>query len=282
MWGKLACGVSAAIITLNAAPAAATPVLLDPTYSGEMSIIAGNVGPNIAISGPGHFGNTVSCCVVGPGGTASGSVDLSIAPLPGIYASGAASADPGNDGGAGFVLNPILQYSLYILGPAGEVQVGVNANSSSSISGDAPGAVTETVQQTQFFVTGPGGGVIVDQSFVEQPNGLASYSGPTTGGFSDTGTYTFYTGEEYTGLLQIQLIGDISGAWGGGSLTETAYIDPQFFLPTGYTLLLSPGVGNGGTPVPAPPSFSLFVAGLGGLGLLGWRRKKKAAALATA
>ena len=38
------------------------------------------------------------------------------------------------------------------------------------------------------------------------------------------------------------------------------------------------GVPNAGT-TPLPPALPLFASGLGALGLLGWRRKKKAAAL---
>jgi hypothetical protein len=46
--------------------------------------------------------------------------------------------------------------------------------------------------------------------------------------------------------------------------------------------LLSDAVGNG-TPIPSvplPAALPLFASGLGALGLLGWRRKRKAAAIA--
>jgi hypothetical protein len=37
---------------------------------------------------------------------------------------------------------------------------------------------------------------------------------------------------------------------------------------------------TGGAATPLPAALPLFAGGLGGLGLLGWRRKRKAAALA--
>ena len=39
---------------------------------------------------------------------------------------------------------------------------------------------------------------------------------------------------------------------------------------------------NGVNPVPLPPALALFAGGLSALGLLGWRRKRKAAAVAAA
>jgi hypothetical protein len=61
----------------------------------------------------------------------------------------------------------------------------------------------------------------------------------------------------------------------------SAYIDPHFTVPDGYTLLLSDGVDNGVgfTQTPIPAALPLFATGLGALGLLGWRRKRKAQAV---
>ena len=66
--------------------------------------------------------------------------------------------------------------------------------------------------------------------------------------------------------------------------SAVAVVDPYFDLsnlPDGVTFLESNGIGNAlpnATPIPA--ALPLFASGLGALGLLGWRRKKKAAALA--
>jgi hypothetical protein len=51
--------------------------------------------------------------------------------------------------------------------------------------------------------------------------------------------------------------------------------------PGQYQIIFSAGIDNG--PVsntPLPVTLPLFASGLGALGLLGWRRKRKAQALA--
>jgi len=74
------------------------------------------------------------------------------------------------------------------------------------------------------------------------------------------------------------------------SLGTPTIADPQFtfcdtadpncspdIIPLSIASLNLTGYGD---PAPLPPAFSLFATGLGALGLLGWRRKKKAAVLA--
>jgi hypothetical protein len=46
-----------------------------------------------------------------------------------------------------------------------------------------------------------------------------------------------------------------------------------------FQLEFSPGIGNS-AETPLPAALPLFASGLGGLGLLGWRRKRKAQAVA--
>jgi hypothetical protein len=67
------------------------------------------------------------------------------------------------------------------------------------------------------------------------------------------------------------------------SLDPHIYLDPRFNIP-GLTLELSQDldnvVGTAAAATPLPAALPLFATGLGALGLLGWRRKKKSAALA--
>lgn len=66
--------------------------------------------------------------------------------------------------------------------------------------------------------------------------------------------------------------------------TENVWLDPYFQIvdPTiasQYELIFSPGIGNfQSTPLPA--ALPLFASGLGAMGLLGWRRKRKARVVA--
>lgn len=67
-----------------------------------------------------------------------------------------------------------------------------------------------------------------------------------------------------------------TGAIGHGE----AFIDPVIRLPDGYTLTLSAGLGNGmvaGSPVPEPEITGLVMVGLGALGSVTRRKKRKSA-----
>ena len=65
-----------------------------------------------------------------------------------------------------------------------------------------------------------------------------------------------------------------------GSIDPYFYIDPTFPDESLYSILTSDGVGNSAPITPAPAALPLFAGGLGALGLLGWRRKRKARTLA--
>jgi hypothetical protein len=63
--------------------------------------------------------------------------------------------------------------------------------------------------------------------------------------------------------------GDASGL-GGASIS--GFVDPMITVPTGYELILSPGIG-----VPEPASWALMLAGFGSLGAAMRRRRALAA-----
>jgi hypothetical protein len=86
----------------------------------------------------------------------------------------------------------------------------------------------------------------------------------------------FTINQIYTVTMLINLFPEFGG-------TASASADPIFTpLDAGITLETSAGIGNnspvGATPIPA--ALPLFATGIGGLGLLGWRRKRKAQAVA--
>lgn len=71
---------------------------------------------------------------------------------------------------------------------------------------------------------------------------------------------------------------------GGTSSSQSGFIDPIItfdpsFDLSGYTLEFSAGIQNSAAATPLPAALPLFASGLGALGLLGWRRKRKVAAV---
>jgi hypothetical protein len=90
-----------------------------------------------------------------------------------------------------------------------------------------------------------------------------------TGGFDETGSYTIQTNDPYLVTLQTLLaIGTDNGGdlnlSRGGTVEGVATVDPIFTVPDGYTLELSPGVGNSAavSAVPEPGSLALLSSGL--------------------
>jgi hypothetical protein len=97
--------------------------------------------------------------------------------------------------------------------------------------------------------------------------------GGSTQPFSIDQAYGFLVNEVYRVTLS-------ASAVSSAGKTSTAYIDPVFTPEAGYRLIMSAGIGPStvaATPIPA--TLPLFASGVGGLGLLGWRRKRQAAAL---
>ncbi len=86
----------------------------------------------------------------------------------------------------------------------------------------------------------------------------------------------------HTNTIYSLVLGSVNDLAEAGQ-TETGFIDPMFdtsLLPDGFQLELSSGVGNGASATPLPAALPLFATGLGGLGLLGWRRRRKTQAVA--
>ena len=110
-----------------------------------------------------------------------------------------------------------------------------------------------------------------------------SIDGNNNGAFTTSATVSsLFANADYLIEMNVFALAHSSG-------TATTFFDPYFFLDQnfvdlGYSITVSPGIGNSlelASATPLPAALPLFATGLGSLGLLGWRRKRKVAALAT-
>jgi hypothetical protein len=157
---------------------------------------------------------------------------------------------------------------LVISGAAG---TGVNdeANVAYGVENCEPTCVTFNSSSTlgAGFVSTPGvAGAVISE-------GESSMSG----GFTETGTYSEFTNIVY----KVSLSENIQSAGNGGA-SSSASIDPIITVPVGYTLELSPGIGNGAiSTVPEPRTWTALLAGIAVL-IAAQRRKVTRASRACA
>ena len=169
-------------------------------------------------------------------------------------------------------------YYMEVIGAPGQVNVIMNA------SGSAPVASLDPKVTLDFRRVGG-----VPYYDVQSVAGLTSICGPdhTCPPYSPTeiASDTFNVSPTLTldanTVYQIEMRVEVH-TYHPGSID--ASIDPNFeFAPgvTGYSFVFSDGVGNGRlAETPLPAALPLFISGLGGLGLLGWRRKQRKRAFA--
>jgi hypothetical protein len=75
-------------------------------------------------------------------------------------------------------------------------------------------------------------------------------------------------------IYEVDMYATVFAAYGR---TGAAFVDPNFSAPAGYNVLTSAGIGNTAAVTPIPATLPLFTSGLGALGVLGWRNRKRAA-----
>jgi hypothetical protein len=166
-----------------------------------------------------------------------------------------------------------LTYSIRFATPTGTgslpISVGVQASTTLfSSNGDFADYIA------QVSITGGSGTVL----FLNAP---ATGTGGTS---SVNSSFSFIENQIYTVFMEVEV--DPSGGANGFGSADPIFTPPLFdSAGAGITLETSDGIGNnslvGTTPIPA--ALPLFATGIGGLGLLGWRRKRKnAAAIAAA
>jgi hypothetical protein len=177
-------------------------------------------------------------------------------------------------GDARAIAGSLFTYYIELTGPfSGEVpNFTINTQGSAGLNGQAYVVISSMATTVPTIIYsasagGAGGGISVyDGGYLEL------HSPGTSFNRSDT-IAAIMEGVVYSVTLDADADTGNSAAYP----TTTASIDPHFTYPSNYSLLISPGVGN--APVSStqlPAALPLFATGLGALGLLGWRRQRRA------
>lgn len=166
------------------------------------------------------------------------------------------SAAGNSPAGGGALGESYLQYWMRIIGPTDTVQVLFQAAGQTSAEG------------SQVF---PKATLDIIGGKIDGANGLSFAACSNCAGASSffvNRTYTFETNSAY----RITMDAQVSAVFGSG----TAWVDPFFGVPDGYTISFSDGIGNAPlvTAVPEPTTWAMMVLGFAGIGLLAYRRRR--------
>lgn len=156
-----------------------------------------------------------------------------------------------------------LKYYIELVGPTGFVDLHIVSNASMSTGANSAALIQLSVNGSQIAGVSMSGGTVVGTTGL----GLPASFDPS----SFTIVYdhlTVFANQEIPVIMFAEATTQL------GVTSSSAFIDP-FFFADGYTILTSNGIGNSAA-TPLPAALPLFASGLGALGLLGWRRKKKA------
>ena len=195
------------------------------------------------------------------GGTASGAAMVSGGASPSISVSATADSEsdetnPEDSGGFIAGGGATLSYEFEIVGPTTAGQIPVILQGNNSITQTTGSFNYEVDITTELNVTGQN----------------ANYYNSTGGSINTTldldldTIYTVYM------LAEAAVTADDFA-----QATALAIVDPTFTAPSGYTIEYSPGLIS---TTPLPATLPLLLAGLGAMGLVGWRRKRKTQAVA--
>jgi len=298
----------AAMMLCGASPAWSDTLILPISYVGQLIVSqhtdvtqivrhVDDINSVVPVTGEGLFLNTAPTLF----GTSTGTQALILPNFgPSVSVSGFAHAEPGGNGS--FNSFAQFQYGMAILGPTERVNVGVAANLTvgAAAIGNPPEIVAFNTQSAtaslditrlDLFNVNPIGTVFasgtyhigldppINAPFSADPDTTYTYGASNSLHINEFQEFT--VGQIYLVTMFVEVFGGaINFGFGSGGVSLSATVDPTFTVPDGYTLLLSPGVGNGIGEAPLPAALPLFATGLGALGLLSWRRKRKAVAAA--
>ena len=236
--------------------------LSSPAWSGSvLAVNPGGAGTPTDVTGPGTTQQT------SPDGTSATS-KVQASTSPSITASAST-----NDNAVATALGQLIYY-IEVSGPTGTVLLdftGLGSVASTTIPGDFSSDIQLSV----------GGSLI---AYIGSTDGVASVLGTSPGvaaGFNPNGfTISDSLSVAANSAIEVILFTEASAKEGAGS--ASAFLDPFFFVDPStpnaneYSIITD-GIGNSPATTPIPAALPLFATGLGALGLLGWRRKRKAA-----
>jgi hypothetical protein len=195
--------------------------------------------------------------------------------------SAEAISGPGVKGAAGSTLTYYIRFN----GAPGNVDVNVRAEGGSFAFGpNASNSYGHNQASASVFIARyyDNGGTDPDLlTLVTSSNAVGAPPANPSQGFSYTNTLSFVANAVYRVLLQANAESWADDDAPNDGRRSSAYADPIFSGYGGYQFEISAGIGNGAiatTPIPA--ALPLFASALAGMGLLGWRRKRQAAARA--
>jgi len=250
-------------------PTFASP-LPPPSLTGDLLAQFWQTATDPMSLGPGDTITAPSLSVSGSGlGSASAGYATSLAPFISVRTD-AITPDAAHESSATSEIT--LQYFVSINGPRAGETVPVIVTAQALFNGSFTGNVATNGISAElgFALNGPSGNLL----FYGQG-----------GSFTSNDEVNLISGDLYV----VNMFADLQSiVRGPGRATGEAMIDPVFtidpnFAEAGlFSLEFSDGIANvsAGSATPLPAALPLFATGLGGLGLLGWRRKKRAAALA--
>jgi hypothetical protein len=98
--------------------------------------------------------------------------------------------------------------------------------------------------------------------YVQRTNDYAQQSSSYSFDYNEP--FTFTIGQQY----EVEEGVSVNAIAGAGIAIGNAFVDPMISVPVGYTLDMSPGIGNSLVPVPEPSTWAMLIIGLAGLSLI--------------
>jgi hypothetical protein len=269
-----------ALATVFAAGAAVMSVPAKAVPLGP-AVWSGFVGAETVVQNiTGPFGASVATTTLGGRG-AQAKVEGFATPLPSMTASAAISdfIVGTTTGSANASALGQLRYYIEVVAPSSVIFAPLSVFMFGTLSSTVAPVLSSSLSQAQVQIDGA---VILNVTSSSNAVDYPPEIGDPTGNFASLRTLTVFANRSIA--IDMLVRADVSGF---SRQSARAFLDPFFFIDPSapnadqYSIILSEGIGNGAsTPgeTPLPAALPLFASGLGAMGLLGWRRKRKSAA----